>query len=152
MTPPLTAPSVTAGGGVVAWEGCTAALPRGFAALHLETSGLSCMVRKRLAHLVSEAQSTRTVDAVHLLCRALRLAPACYRHFLLSAPPLEGPRTQLKVMGTLLGEPGSLTHTYVREEFDSAADLAAAMGQFASVEGLNVQLSPDASCVIVRRN
>ena len=152
MTPPLTIASITAGGGLVAWEGCTTALPQGFTALHLETSGLSCIVAKRLAYLVSEAQSTCTIDAVHLLCRALRLAPACYRRFSLSAHPLEGPRTQLKVMGTLLAEPGSLTHTYVREEFDGVAGLAAAMGDFAGVEGLNVQLSQDGSCIIVRRS
>lgn len=47
---------------------------------------------------------------------------------------------------------GSYGHEHSDKYYNSVAGLAAAMGRFAAVEGLSVQLSPDASCVIVRRN
>ena len=142
-------------GGVVAWDGGTTELPQGFSTLRLEATRLICGVTKQLAQVGSEPQRFCTGDAAHLLCRALRLAPTCYRHFSLAARPLDGSPTQLKVMGiswNIAGEePDSDTDIHVLEDFGSVAGLAAAMGQFAAVEGLSVQLSPDASCILVRR-
>ncbi len=154
-------PMLCADGGVVAWDGGTTALPHGFAALRLEALRLICTVTKRLAHIGSEPQRFCTGDAVHLLCRALRLAPTCYRQFSLAAHPLGGPRAQLKVMGIFLktagDNPGSDTDIHLPEEFGRFAvlelelELAATMRYFAAVEGLSVHLSRDASCVLVRR-
>ena len=104
---------------------------------------------ERMAHVDSEAQRSCTGNAGQLLCRALRLAPAGYRQFSLAAR--KGPRMRLKVMHNLLNELGVYAHEYSATDFDSVAVLAAAMGQFAAGEGLSVQLSPDASCVILRR-
>jgi len=140
---------------VVAWDGGITALPHGFAALRLEATRLiRCTVTELLAQGGSKPQRFCTGNPAHLLCRALCLAPACYRHFSLAVHPLDGSPTQLKVEGTVwvIAEPGSDPANFTSEDFDSVACLAAAMGQFAAVEGLNVQLSPDASCVIVRRN
>ncbi len=141
---------------MVAWESCATAFPRAFTALRLEANWLWCMVSKRLAHDGSGAQRSCTGDAVHLLCRALRLAPVCYRQFSFAAHLLDGRRNKLRVMGILLNndedEPGSHGHTYLRREFGSVADLAAAMGQFAGIEGLSVQLSLDACCIVVHRS
>ncbi len=91
-------------------------------------------------------------DTVHLLCRALRLAPACYRRFELAA---NKPHAQVGVMGTLWAtddnESGSDTGVdIVGTEFD-CADLATAMGQFAAVESLSVQLSQDAPYMPLER-
>ena len=143
-----------ADGGVVARDGGTTALPQGFTALRMQATRLICRVTKRLAHVGSEPQRFCTGNAVHLLCRALRLAPTCYRHFSLAAHPRERPCTRLRLVGVLKtagDEPGSNTNTYLHDDFGSSAGLTAAMGQFAAVEGLSVQLSLDASCVIVRR-
>ncbi len=85
-----------AGEGMVAWEGCTTALPQGFTALRLETICLTCYTGKRLAHVGSEAQRSCTSNAVHLLCRALRLAPACYRQFSIAALPQTGRRCHVR--------------------------------------------------------
>ena len=92
---------------------------------------------------------------MHLLCRALRLAPACYRHILLAAA---NPRAQLTVTGgVILSEdhehaPGQVD--YARDEaahFSSAVDLAAAMRQFANAEGLSVHLSADEGSIMISR-
>jgi len=136
---------------MVAWEPCTTAFPQGFTALRLEANRLSWLASERMAHVGSEAQRACTGNAGQLLCRALRLAPACYRQFSLAAQPRKGPRMQLEIRDNLLDEPGGYGHEYSATDFDSVAGLAAAMGQFAPGEGLSVQLSPDASCVIVRR-
>ena len=110
---------------------------------------MSWFAKERMAHVGSEAQRSCTGNAGQLLCRALCLAPACYPQFSLAA--LKGPRMQLEIRDNLLDEPGGYGHEYSATDFDSVAGLAAAMGPFAAGEGLCVQLSPDASCVIVRR-
>ncbi len=98
---------------MVAGEHCATTFPQGFTALRLETNRLICTATKRLAHVGSGAQRSCTGNAVHLLCRALRLAPACYRQFAFAAYPREGPRrcrqTQLNIIGNLRDEPGCNT-------------------------------------------
>lgn len=57
------------------WEGDGTTLTRGFATLRMQTNGLHCSAEER-------ARSKRyTTDPVQLLCRALRMTPACYRRF-----------------------------------------------------------------------
>ncbi len=137
---------------MVAGERCTTIFPQGFTALRLEALRQLRLATGRLAHVGPPRSCTG--NAGHVLCRALRLAPACYREFSFTADALGGSRTVLRVSGDLFDEPGLHYHDSSDWNivFNNAANLATAMGQFAAVEGLNVQLSPDASSVIVRRN
>ncbi len=141
----------SAGSGVVAWEGCTTSIPQGFATLCLETNGLHCKFDRGLALTGTEAQTCCTADAVHLLCRALRLAPKSYRHLELEA---DHPRARLTLTGDVLmprddDEPDPAFH--VESIYHSVAELAAAMQQFAAAEGLSVHVSPDECSIIVSR-
>ncbi len=141
-----------AGGNVLAWEACTTQFALGFSTLRLETNSLFCSAEEGLAHAGTQAQRACTQNAVHLLCRALRLAPQSYRRFLLAA---DGPNSQLTVTGGVLAtesdEPVPDYDYDAAAEFGSIAALAAAMGQFAAAEGLEVQLLLDESCIVVRR-
>ena len=85
---------------IVAWEDCVTDLPLGFTALHLQASRMriDCSPEQGLVNTGVEAQMSRTRDAVHLLCRALRLAPPCYCHFLLAA---DRPDERLTVTGSV---------------------------------------------------
>ncbi len=140
---------------MLAWEACTTQLPLGFTALRLESSCLFCSAEEGLAHAGTQAQRACTGNAVHLLCRALRLAPASYRRFSLAA---DEPNAQLTVTGGVSvtdhdgDEPGAASASHAALQFGSIADLAVAMGQFAAAEGLEVQLLLGESCMLVRRS
>ena len=91
-------------------------------------------------------------DAVHLLCRALHLAPAQYRQFVLAPDRL---RAHVEVMGFMLvadGEYRGVDHSStVKADFSCVADLAVRMQQFADLQGLSVPLPRDECSIIVRR-
>jgi len=138
---------------IVAWEDCVTDLPQGFTALRLETNWLCCSAEEGLADVGTEAQRACTGHAVHLLCRALGLAPPSYRSFFLMAADRHA---QLTVTGGVsLDDEDVSGPDYDRDaaaHFGSVAGLAAAMRQYADAEGLSARLSADEQSVVVRRN
>jgi len=70
---------------MLGWEGCGTQLPLGFTTLHIQTKRLQCWAKIRLL-ASGRAAAERCIDnPVHLLCRALRMAPPCYQQFELVA-------------------------------------------------------------------
>ncbi len=138
---------------MLAWEGHGTTLPAGFAALRLDTNLLRLWVTERQPPAGPGSEALRdSTEPAQLLCRALRLAPACYRGFELAADQLNEP---LKVFGHVslpCGDPGSYAWHAATADYHSIAELAAALQRFASAESVSVQLSPDEQSVIMRRS
>jgi len=138
--------------GLVDWEGDGTALQWGFATLRMETNRVQWRATERLATLGQWAIGQYTTDPAELLCRALRLAPACYRHFELTAA---APETPLELSSAVLlvwaAEPETTTHDRVAS-FDSVGELAAELRRCAQAEGLSVQLSQDERTVVLSRD
>ena len=84
-----------ASGKLLAWRGEGTSLPLGFAALRMETFALRCVAMEAVD---SEARRRCTKDPVQLLCRALRMAPTCYRQFELVACQ---PDSALQITGNI---------------------------------------------------
>ncbi len=132
---------------MLAWEGEGTALPLGFDVLRLETNWLYCGVDERLSRAGSEAESSQ--DPVQLLCRTLRLAPASYQRFELKEA---SPDRMLEVHSTinLSCADSSQSHSGTAN-FQSIAQLAAAMQRFASIEELDVCFASDVQTIVVHR-
>ena len=88
------------------------------------------------------------VDPVHLLCRAVRLAPAGYQYFELVAV---GPDSPLKIAWSVFQMDEYSPSACGSATFTSSAELAAAMLQFSPLEHLVVQMLPDQQSIIIRR-
>ena len=140
-----------ADGRLLAWEGRGTTLPLGFSVLRIRTNDLLCTAVERLPdHVGPEAERPVTKDSAQLLCRALRLAPLCYRRVELMAAQLHEPLT---VAGEtrLLCAAGDKTYCDRAAEWESIAALAAAMRRFEAAEGVSVCLARDEQCIIVHR-
>lgn len=134
------------------WAGRGTRLPPGFATARIETNRVGCWSLEPLPHTAQATEECCVANPVHLLCRALRMAPASYHRFELAAAqqsrPLEiagGGYVDVGEHETCLS-PSSNTAT-----FDSIAGLAAAMRRFEAAEGLMVHVSPDEQTIFVRR-
>ena len=128
------------------WDGGSE-LARGFATLRLQTNRLQGRTEEQ------QCQSGhRTTDPVQLLCRMLRMAPACYRRFELAARRLDAP---LQIQASILVVGGDWSHERLfRSKIvscDGVAELAAAMRPCAQTEGLTVSVAPDEQSVILCR-
>lgn len=141
---------------MVSWEGTGTELTHGFATLRMQTNHLQCCA------LESVHGETYTTDPVQVLCRAMRLAPACYRCFKMEAMQAHS-SLQVEAEVTVVfcpdDEDGNSCDDYDTEGadddgirrlhrelvsvFDSIAELAAAMQQCTAAEGLRVSLSRD---------
>ena len=137
---------------MLAWAGRGTSLPAGFAALRMETNWLQCHAEETMPHGELVPKTFRAQHPVQLLCRALRLAPACYRRFELTA---RHPDTPLEITSGIVS-----VYVYGNNEhkasgggaakFGSVAKLAVAMRRFANAEGLIVQYLPDDQSIVVR--
>ena len=146
----LTSIVANAAGGMHTWEGRGTKLPLGFSALRMEANYLHCWATERRPYPGHAAETRCLTKPVHLLCRALRMAPACYRCFELAAAYTERP---LDIAGDSTVYAGDARRRYREDSavFDSIAGLAAAMQLVAPAEGLSVLLSPDERTIIVHR-
>ena len=75
----------TTDGTLLAWDGRSTNVPPGFATLRLETNGLRCRATESATHVDRPTGQPCIRCPVHLLCRALRMAPASYGRFELTA-------------------------------------------------------------------
>ena len=134
---------------MLSWEGRGMRLPLGFAALRIEAHRLQCWGTVHLAHASSGCDERCLINPVHVLCRALRMAPPCYRRFELATT-----HQPLHVSGggiVLIDDERSFSRD-TDVLFDSIASLAIAMQHFASREELSVSLSPDEYSISVCRS
>lgn len=143
-----------AGGTVLEWGGRETTLPLGFDVLRLQSNGLQCYASEDVPFGAPADAGHHFGDAVQLLCRALRMAPACYRRIELGAAHQE---QRLEIVGG--------RHMYVgakrvycgspekEANFDGIAELAAAMQHYAHTEvpKLSVLVSPDERTIVVHR-
>ncbi len=144
-------PRCVAGGKMLAWGGIGTGLHPDFVALRLEINCLRLMAVEKPPPGVSAAAHRQCTDPVHVLCRALRLAPATYRRFELAAAQ---PHAKLQIEAFVSHHYDGCRDFRNRgrtARFDSVTQLAAAMQRFAAAEGLAVQLSADQLDVVVRR-
>jgi len=114
--------SAIADGRLVRWGGGSE-LARGFATLRLQSNRLQGRTEEQ------QCQSGHcTTDPVRLLCRMLRMAPACYRRFELAARCVDAP---LQIQASILVVGGDWSREKVfRSKMvscDGAAELAAAL-------------------------
>ena len=135
-------------------------LPEGFSGLRVVTNSLHCAITLWLPIASGEpaALCVAPADAVQLLCRALRLAPRCYRQFELRRRA--GDRNErggllavygcVKYIDSVTGRRVS-QHDLDNADFDSLTDLASAMQQLAAADHLIVQLSQHINSIVVRR-
>ena len=96
---PLNTRRSRAGVNALAWDGYVTHFPQGFCAICIESNSLHCYAEDGLRYVGTRAQRSCTEDAVHLLCRALQLAPRCYEHIELEA---SYPRAYLTIRGGVL--------------------------------------------------
>ena len=138
----------------MAWEGQSIAthLPEGFAVFRAETNHLQCSAEVMLPSNARDAERDWTGDSVQLLCRALRLAPPCYRRVELAASCPDDTVIMIEG-GVMLYREGRERswRTAPPAVFVDIPGLASAMQRYAAVERLIVQTSPDQHSVIVRR-
>ena len=137
---------------MISWTGRGTRLPLGFETLRMETNWLHCQANEQLLpHAgADDLQHPRTKDSVELLCRALQLAPACYRRFELATPQPDEP---LILESEIILKCGDEQEKHAGDAvgFVSVAGLAAAMRRFAAAESLRVLMSSDERSVIVHR-
>ncbi len=136
-----------ADGKMLAARGPGTRLPSGFAGLLVHTNSLHCLADEQVS---TTAQRGYPEDAAQLLCRALRLAPSCYCHFQLAH---DRPDRPLKVSGRVWLAVGN-RQTLVEcpsAEYADVAELAAAMQQYTSAEGLSLYVAPQYRSIIIRR-
>jgi len=131
-----------------AWEGVGTELPPGFATLRLETNALYCSAEEKLRRAGREAYCPD--EPTQLLCRAMRLAPECYRRIEVAAAQ---PNKALTVRSNIILLCTDNNQSHHRDAtFASVAELAAAMQRCESAEGVKVCLTPDARNVVVVRD
>ena len=140
-----------AGGSVLDWGGRETNLPLGFAVLRLQANSLWCYAS--VPFVAPSSRGHHSDDAVQMLCRALRMAPACYRHIELVAADEE---QRLDLVGghhVWFEDQAYLDSIEAEANFDSIAELAAAMRHIAlaGVPELSVLLSSDERTIIVHR-
>jgi len=143
----LSDPDAHAGRTLLSWTCCRTFLPAGCAVLRLEANRLSCNAEDQLTPSGAPSQRPRTRNPVQLLCRALSLAPECYRRFEVTA---KSPDEPLQVDSSVL-LPSGVSETYPGMRFGTVAALAAAMGQFAAIERLSVHMSADERSIVVHK-
>ena len=145
---PTSAPLANAGGEMLNWEGCGTRLPPGFTTLRTDTNFMGCWAMERTPRPEPAAAGRCIKNPVHLLCRALRMAPASYRRFELTAtePPLHVFGGGIIYVGNqkTLHEDRSVT-------FSSIADLANAMQRYAAAESLSLHLLPEERSIVISR-
>lgn len=148
----LMALSAPAAGRLLDWAGRGTQLPAGFATLRVEASwSLHCWATERVPQPWQQAAGRRCINnPVHLLCRALRMAPASYRRVELTTVRQHGQLTVYSGGDTYAGERRTL-HQDRASMAHSAAELGAAMRLYAAEEGLSVHVSPDEQSVVVYR-
>ena len=137
---------------MLAWGDNGTRLPEGCAALRLETNWVRLLTVEQLASAEPNPDRLPCTNPAQMLCRALRMAPASYRRFEIA---VAWPDARLEV------EAAVFRHWDHRDDqkdrrgtvasFSSAAELAAAMQQYATAERLTVHLSADQQDIIVRR-
>ncbi len=138
--------------GLVNWEGDGTALQGGHATVRMETNRVECWATERLPTAGQWATGQYTTDPAKLLCRALRLAPACYCRFEWTAAVPEAP---LELGAFVLLVWSFVPESEPRDQvasFDSVGDLAAVLQEYAAAEGLSVQLSQDERTVVISRD
>ena len=136
---------------MLAWAGRGTSLPVGFAALRLETNWLHCYAEEMMPYTEAEAEAFGSRDPVQLLCRALRLAPACYRRFELTARHPDAPLEIASAVLCIYGSDQRKSDGGKAAKFGSVAELAVSMRQHAAAEGLTVQYLPDDRSIVVCR-
>jgi len=147
---PLDAFSGVTGGEMVAWEGDYTNLNWDYAACRMETQSVRFEVTEWLPSAASEAEAGMhcCTDPVHLLCRAMRMAPASCDRFELA---VARPNAPLRLEADVTVCWGARTATAVNHarrnqkvSFDSIAELATALRIYAAAEGVSVFSPPDA--------
>ena len=141
-----------ADGRMLAQQGQCTDIPDGFSVFRLETNNLICSAKVLLPPTAADAQQAWKGDAVQLLCRALRLAPACYCRFELAPSSFMGD-AMAEIEGEVQLISGSQRSWHIPSTafFEDFAEFAAAMQRVAVGEGLSVQLSQNQRSIIVRR-
>ncbi len=130
-------------GHMVAWDGRTVAwgtismLARGFAVVRMRTNRVEIREEEWLLPGGWAANEVCTTEPVRLLCRALRMAPPCYRRLEWAAAAADAP-LQVKVRGNTAS-------------FSSIAELAAAVRLGAAEENIDVYLPPDEGSIVMSR-
>ena len=90
------------------------------------------------------------MQPLQLMCRALRLTPACYSYFELSAANPHAP-VHIEARVSLSGWYSGPNSVEGAVSFDSIAELATAMSQFAVMEGLRMRMLPGARGIVLQR-
>jgi len=141
-----------AAGDMIAWEGRGTQLPPGFVALRMHTNSVRSWANEWYPDDFTKDRFTLTTNPAQLLCRALRLAPSCYRRFELRAAQ---PAVSLFVEANvwLKHSRGGCVerHTSPVASFETVAQFAAALQQCTDAEGVSVSLSPNERSVIIDR-
>ena len=135
---------------MLSWEGRGTRFPLGFTTLRIEANALLCVAMERTPQAGVAVAKRCVKNPVHLLCRALRMAPASYRRFELTATRQHLP---LHIIGGGHMSVGDrMTRVKGRSvTFDSIADLAVAMRQYAAAESLSVHVLPDERSIVIDR-
>ena len=142
-------------GEMVAWEGDGTDITWGFAAIRVETGRMQCIAEEQPLDDQPGACTRQTTDPVQLLCRALRLAPACYRRLELKPDKWDMP---FCIGGEMYYDWMDRDNAYDRlyantpASFDSISELAAALQRCAAAEGLTVHCRLDELIVVLSRN
>ncbi len=145
-------PAGIADGDMLAWGDEGTRLPEDFAALRMEANWVRLLTLEQLPAAGSATDGPLCTGPVQLLCRALRLAPASYRRFELSAArPDDGLDIEAAVFRDWDDRDIQQHRRGTPMSFGSAAELAAAMQQHAAAERLTVHLSADQQDIVVRR-
>ena len=146
-----------AAGVLTACKGRGTKLAWGFAALRMHFETLHCAAEEWSPQASRPDAGNRcATDPVQLLCRALRLAPECYRRFeLTAARPDAALRVEANVVlswnENACWDEDDKVYSRGEASFDSVAQLAAAMQRCAAEEGIEVALTSDDGTIIVRR-
>jgi len=132
------------------WEGRGTRFPPGFTTMRIETNSLWCWATERTPQPGSAAAKRCMNSPVHLVCRALRMAPACYCRFELTA---KRQHLALQIFGGGIVHVGGrkTLHKDRSSTFGSISDLAAAMQQYAAAESLSVHVLPEERSIVVDR-
>ena len=147
---PFTCPVATAAGRMLAWDARGTRLPLGFTALRMQTNWLQCWAVARLPHTEPAAEGRCLNHPVHLLCRALRMAPACYRRFELAAAEHDA-KVHILGGGTIHMDGKERTHRGTATTCRNLSKLASEMRRYAAAEGLSVHVLPDGCSIVVHR-
>ncbi len=151
----LSRPAGCAAGRMVAWEGDGTNVTWGFIAVRVETNRVQCLAEENPLDDGPGPHARHTTDPVQLLCRALRLAPACYRRLELVPDQSYMP---FHVGGEVFYSWTDRDNAYDRlhdnapASFDSVGELAAALQRCAAAEGLSVHCSTDERIVVLSRD